>query len=293
VSLLGRPNAGKSTLLNSLVGEKVAIAAPKPQTTRLSLQGIVNRPGAQIVFVDTPGIHTPRNLLNERMMESVRAALRDQDVLVWLADATLPFEQSSEGIALLGAPGEGENAPAPALAVLNKLDRLRDKRALLPLMEAYGRTGRFDTVVPASALTGEGVETLVEEILRRLQDGPQYFPPDQVTNAPDRFLAAEIVREKILHTTEEEVPHSVAVLVEKWEELPRLLRIAATIHVEREGQKKILIGAGGAALKRVGTQARAELESRHGKQVFLELFVKVKPKWRESPAFLNELDWRV
>jgi GTP-binding protein Era len=287
VTVLGQPNAGKSTLVNALAGRKVAIVAAKPQTTRTTLQAIVNRPGAQIIFIDTPGIHAPKTRLHHRMMESVRGAARDQDLLLWLADALAAFETSSEGLDIV------KSQETPALLVLNKIDRLRDKRQLLPLIDRYRQAGEFAGYFPVSAITGEGLADLEKAIVQRMPEGPQYFPPDQITDAPERFMASEIIREKVLHACGHEVPHSTAVLVEAWEDTPRLLRIGAAIHVERAGQKRIVIGSGGSMIKRIGTGARLELEERHGKKVHLQLFVKVKPKWRESEAFLNELDWRV
>jgi GTPase len=287
ISLLGRANAGKSTLLNALAGEKIAIVAEKPQTTRTTLQAVVNRPAVQMVFVDTPGVHEPKDLLQERMMDAARSASRDQDLLVWLADCTRPFAQSSEGLDIV------RRASTPALLVLNKIDRISDKKLLLPLFEQYSRAHTFEEFLPVSALKGEGVAEFEAEIVKRLPEGPQYFPPGQITDAPERFLAAELIREKILNATEQEVPHSAAVVIETWKDTEKLLSIEAAILVERPGQKGILIGASGQTIRRIGSEAREELEASHGKKVFLQLFVKVKPKWRASPSFLNELDWRV
>lgn len=287
VSILGRPNAGKSTLLNALVGAKVAIVADKPQTTRTSLQGVLTLPEAQVIFVDTPGIHKADTPINKRMMEAVRAALDQRDLLVFMADATRPFqEEDSHAVDLV------RKARTPAVLVLNKVDLLKDKAALLPLIEEYRKLFDFAEYVPASARRGDGLDTLREAIIARLPEGPAYFPPDHLTDQPERFLAAELIREKILHETREEVPHSVAVTIDAWEETPRLLRIYATVLVEREGQKAILIGARGARMKRVGTLAREEMEALFGRKIFLDLRVKVQPKWREKPAFLDLLDWR-
>ena len=287
VSLVGRPNTGKSTLLNALVGARLAIVADKPQTTRTSIQGVLTLPGAQIVFLDTPGIHRSKSLLNARMMEAVRAALDGRDLLLLVADSTVaPGEPDRETLELLA------RRRAPVFLVLNKIDRLRDKSALLVSIDRWRTKLEFAECIPISALTGDGIETLKAAILDRLPEGPQYFPSDHITDQPERFLAAEIVREKILRLARQEVPHAVAVLVESWEETPRLVRIHATVYVERDGQKAILIGAKGSMLKRVGTLARAELESLTGRKVFLELFVKVLHGWRENPAFLKEMDWR-
>lgn len=286
VSILGRPSTGKSTLLNALVGTKVAIVSNKPQTTRALIQGAVTLPGAQIVFLDTPGIHKPDSMFNRRMMESVQAALAERDLLLFVADASLPFTEADAAAAGM-LPKEG----APVFLVLNKIDRVRDKALLLPLIERYKAAYDFAEYLPVSALTGQGLDELRSAVIARLPEGPAYFPPDYVTDQPERFLGAEIIREKILQETRDEVPHAVAVLVDNWEEKPKLLRISATVYVEREGQKGIVIGAGGSRLKQIGTAARLEMEALFGRKIFLELFVKVRPRWRESPQFLNELDW--
>jgi GTP-binding protein Era len=286
VSLLGRPSTGKSTLLNSLVGTKLAIVSDKPQTTRALIQGVLTLPAAQIVFLDTPGIHKPDSLFNRRMMESVQSALGERDLLLFLADASQPFTEADEAaIALLPEGG------TPVFLVLNKIDRLRDKGRLLPLIERYKAAYDFAEYLPVSALTGANLDDLRAAIVARLPEGPAYFPPDYITDQPERFLAAELIREKILRETRDEVPHAVAVLVDQWEEKPKLLRISATIYVEREGQKGIVIGSAGSRLKQVGAAARQEMEAFFGRKIFLELFVKVQPRWRESPRFLSELDW--
>jgi GTP-binding protein Era len=286
VAILGRPNAGKSTLLNALLGTKLAIVAPRPQTTRTAIQGVLKLPGAQIVFVDTPGIHESSTLLNKRMMDQVRASA-DADVVVLLVDATGRFHDED-----LGAVDLVKKTGAPAIAVFNKIDKLRDKPKILALIEQYRGLHDFAAYVPISALKGEGVDVLQKEILARLPEGPALYPKDYLTDQPERFLAAEIIREKALHLTHQEVPHAVAVMVEQWEDTPTLLRIAATIYVERPGQKAILIGAGGALLKKIGTLARREIEAQTGKKVFLQTFVKVRPNWRQDPEFLAATDWR-
>jgi GTP-binding protein Era len=287
VSIIGRPNAGKSTLLNRLIGSKVAIVADKPQTTRTSIQGVVTMDGAQVVFVDTPGIHRPDSAFNRRMMDTVRAAVEDRDLLLYLVDASVPFQPAEqEALKLIG------NIKAPVLLLLNKVDALKEKALLLPLIERYRELGNFEEFFPISALRGQGTAELKSAIVARLPEGPRYFPDDYLTDQPERYLAAELIREKILHLTRQEVPHSVAVLIDAFEQTPRITKIAATVYVEREGQKAILIGAKGSMLKRVGTSARLEMESMLGRKIFLELFVKVRPKWRESPEFLNAIDWR-
>ncbi len=287
VSLVGRPNTGKSTMLNALVGTRLAIVSAKPQTTRTSIQGVLTRDDAQIVFLDTPGMHRPRTPLNERMMESVREALAGRDLLVLVADAAAPYrDEDAEAVEMLKTAG------APVLLALNKIDRLRDKSPLLPLIDRYRAMHEFAGCLPVSARTGEGLDGLTAAIVARLPEGPRYFPPDHVTDQPERFLAGEIVREKILAATQQEVPHAVAVIVEKWEESGRLLRISAAIVVEKPGQKAIVIGAKGAVLKHIGIEARRELEALLGRKIHLELFVKVRADWRRSRAFLRELDWK-
>lgn len=287
VSILGRPNAGKSTLLNSLVGAKLAIVADKPQTTRTSIEGVLNQPGAQVIFMDTPGIHKAESLFQKRMMKTVRAALSERDLVLYLVDSSRHFtEEDRHSVDLV------KKTATPVLLVLNKTDLVKDKALLLPLIEQYRAIHDFADYIPISALKEEGLQTLRQAILGRMPEGPAYFPPDHVTNQPERFLAAELIREKILRETRQEVPHSVAVAIDNWEETPRLLRIFATIYVERGGQKAIIIGAQGGSLKRIGTRAREEMERLLGQKIFLDLHVKVEPNWREKPAFLDALDWR-
>ncbi len=287
VSLVGRPNAGKSTLLNRLVGTKVAIVADKPQTTRQAIQGVMNRPGAQVVLMDSPGIHEPRDALNRRMMREVRDALQARDLLVLVVDATAAFGAGDQAaVERLAA------ARTPALLALNKIDRLGRKDALLPLIDRYRALHGFEEYLPVSALTGEGVAELEAAMIARLPEGPEYFPPDHVTDQPMRHLAAELIREKVIELTRQEVPHAAAVAVEQFEEEGRLVRIAATIYVERDGQKGIIIGSGGKRLKEIGTKARQEMEALFGRKLFLELYVKVRADWRDSESFLDRLDWR-
>jgi GTPase len=292
VSIIGRPNAGKSTLLNKLVGEKLAIVTPKPQTTRNRILGIVNvparkgRPAGQIVFIDTPGVHKPASSLNKKMMREVHAALEGRDAILLIVDATEKF-----------GPGDRftldlvKKVGGPVFLLLNKIDRL-EKPRLLPMIAEYSKLHDFGEVIPISALKGDGLELLLDRIMGVLPEGPRSFPKDQITDQPERFLAAEIVREKVLLETAQEVPYASTVLVERWDESPRLTSIAAVIYCEREGQKKIIIGRHGEMLKKIGTTARLEIERLLGTRVFLELFVKVRPGWRESREFVEELDWR-
>lgn len=286
VSIAGRPNAGKSTLLNAMVGEKVAIVARQAQTTRTTIQGVVNVPGAQIVLIDTPGIHKSDTLFNRRMMDTVRGALEEKDLVLFVVDVTKPItEEDEHAVSAL-------HDTARAFLVLNKIDRLEDKRALLPLIDRYRKLRVFFEVLPISAIKGKGVDDLLKAIVPYLPEGESLFPEDHFTDLPKRFLASELIRERVLREAAQEVPHAVAVLIDEWEEKRGLTRIAATIIVERPGQKAILIGARGAMLKRIGTDARLEIEEMLGGKVFLSLFVRVQPKWREDSQFLNTLDWR-
>lgn len=287
VSIIGRPNAGKSTLLNAFVGQKIAIVADKPQTTRTSIQGVATTPDSQIVFLDTPGIHKADSPLNKRLMDAVRAALEERDLLLFVADATREFGEDDKRAVDLA-----RKTSTPVILVLNKVDLLKDKAALLPLIEQYKAVYDFADYMPVSAAKGDGVEELRRAVLERLPEGPAYFPEDYVTDQPERFLAAELVREKVLLNTRHEVPHSVTVAVDRWEETPKITRIYATIRVERDGQKAIVIGAGGSMLKKIGTEARAEMERLFGVKIYLDLHVRVQPGWREQTAFLNTLDWR-
>ncbi len=286
VSIAGRPNAGKSTLLNALVGEKVAIIARQAQTTRTTIQGVVNVPGAQIVLIDTPGIHKSDTLFNRRMMDTVRGALEERDLVLFVADVTKPLTQEDEhAVSAL-------RDTSRSVLVLNKIDRLEDKRLLLPLIEAYMKLRPFEEVLPISAMKGTGVDELLKAVVQYLREGEPLFPEDHFTDLPKRFLASELIRERVLREAAQEVPHAVAVLIDEWEEKRDLTRIAATIIVERPGQKAILIGARGAMLKKIGTDARLEIEQMLGGKVYLSLFVRVQPKWREDSQFLNTLDWR-
>lgn len=287
VSILGRPNAGKSTLLNALLGVKLAIVAAKPQTTRTTIQGVLTLPGAQMAFIDTPGIHRSGNLINRRMMDAVRTAVEDRDLLLFVADAARrPDERDRQAIDVVN------RSEAPVFLVLNKVDRVAEKTALLSRIEEYRAMRDFAEYIPVSALTGDGLDDLKRSIVPRLPESDPLFPPDYITDQPERFLVAELVRERVLGLANQEVPHAVAVIVEKWEETPKLTRILCTVYVERGGQKAIVIGSGGAMLKRIGTEARLEAERLLERKIYLELFVKIRENWREDPRFLNEIDWR-
>lgn len=285
VAVVGRPNAGKSTLVNRLVGEKVAIVTSRPQTTRNRIQGIVNRPNAQVVLVDTPGLHRPDSALGRQMMSEAEAAMDAVDIVALILDAAEDFGPGDRR-----AIERVQRFDGTRFLLLNKIDRV-PKARLLPLIETAAKLGEFNEIIPISALTGEGVDLVLEKIVERLSVGPPHFPVDQYTDQPERFLAGEIVREKAMEATTQEVPHALAVLVDSFEEGEKLIRIRATIYVEREGQKGILIGRGGASLKSIGTAARKELELILDSKIFLELFVKVQHNWRENPQLVRQLDW--
>ena len=285
VAIIGRPNAGKSTLLNRYVGQKVAIVTSKPQTTRNRIQGIVTRPEGQIAFIDTPGLHEAHTVLNRQMMREVAAALEGIDVLLMMVDASATQPHADQLLLDKAKRFEGKG-----ILALNKTDRVA-KPKLLPLLEAFSKAFPFAALVPISALKGNGCEELLAEILKQLPEGVPFFPEDQVTDQPERFLASEIVREKAIQLTYHEVPHALRVMIDKFEETPKILRIEATLNVERDSQKKILIGKKGEMLKKVGTEARKELETLLGTKIYLGLFVKVAPGWRDNPQQVRELDW--
>jgi GTPase len=294
VCILGRPNAGKSTLLNALVGAKLAIISPKPQTTRNRILGIVNLPKskrhdpAQIVLIDTPGVHKPDSNLGRKMMVEVREALEGCEVALLIVDASRRLDERDEfALQML------KSSRAKVLLVLNKIDLLsRNRERLLPLIEEYKKLYPFQDIIPVSALKADGIDILLKQIVEAMPAGPPYFPEDQVTDQPVRFMAAEIIRERVLIETEEEIPYATTVIVDSFEEGSRLTRISATIYCERDGQKAILIGKRGQMLKKIGTSARLQIEKMLGAKVFLELFVKVQANWRQSRTFVEELDWR-
>ena len=285
VAIVGRPNAGKSTLVNTLVGRKVAIVSPRPQTTRNRIQGILNRDDAQIVLIDTPGIHKPDSVLSRQMMDEAEQALEGIDILSLIVDASAEFGAGDRFCLEWVGRFKG-----PVFLLLNKVD-LVSKPSLLPLIDRYRKLFEFAEIFPVSAATGAGCSDLVKGWLARLPEAPPYFPQDQFTDQPERFLVAEIVREKAIQATREEVPHAIAVLIDSFDEGEKLIKIRATIYVERDGQKGILIGKGGETIKKIGTLARKEIETILGVKMFLELFVKVQPNWRRNPALVRQLDW--
>jgi GTPase len=294
VCILGRPNAGKSTLLNALAGQKLAIVSPKPQTTRNRVMGVVNlpkgkgNPGAQIVLIDTPGVHRPDNSLGRKMMAEVREAMDGSDLVLVIVDAARPQDPDADFVLHLVKKSE-----TPALLLLNKIDLLRsEKLKLLPLIERFSKLQLFREIIPISARKRQGLDVLLKTLASSLPAGPHYFTDEQITDQPVRFMAAELIREQVLLQTAEEVPHQTTVVIEQFEEKPKLVRIAAVIYCEREGQKRILIGRQGQMLKQIGTESRLEIERMLGVKVFLELFIKVRANWRESRGFVEELDWR-
>lgn len=280
--------------MNALAGEKLAIVSPKPQTTRNRVLGVLNvppkkgRPGAQVVLIDTPGVHRPDTSLGRKMMAEVREALEGCDLVLAIVDAARKTDPEDKFVFDL-VRGSG----TPAFLLLNKIDLLRgEKLKLLPLIERFSKEHNFREIIPISARRREGLNVLIEKLVDALPQGPRYFPADQITDQPARFMVAELIREQVLLATSEEVPHSVTLMIEQFEEGQRLTRIAAAIVCDREGQKRILIGRGGQMLKKIGTAARQEIERMLGMKVYLELFVKVRPNWRESRSFVEELDWR-
>ena len=282
ISIIGRPNVGKSTLLNCLLEQKIAIISNKPQTTRNRILGIVNRPGSQMVFIDTPGIHKPQHRMNEFMVNTALRTYDEVDLILFLVEATQP-------------PGAGDQfiidtlskVKTPVVLLINKID-LVSKDALLPLIQELSTRYRFAEIVPVSALRGDLGE-LVDISERRMPDGPHYFPDDQITDQPERFIVAELIREKVFMHTKEEIPYSTAVIIEEMKEEPDITRIQAVIYVERDSQKGIVIGKRGEMLKKIGTLARQEAEKLLGTKIFLQLWVKVKKAWREDERMLRNI----
>jgi GTPase len=287
ISIIGRPNVGKSTLLNLLLGEKIAIVSDKPQTTRNRILGIKNHPAGQIIFLDTPGIHRAQSRLNRSMVKVALATYSEVDGVCFMIEADR--SDNDENDFILETLTKVEK---PVFLVINKID-LVPKGDLLPIMERYSRLRSFEQIIPISALLGDGVETFVDELLKILPEGPRLFPEDMITDLPERFLVAELIREKVFQLTQEEIPYATAVVVEDFKEREEknLIVIRATIQVERESQKGILIGKRGRMLKEIGRLAREEIEALLGARVFLELWVKEEKSWREDPQALRRLGY--
>ena len=285
VGLIGRPNAGKSTLLNHLVGEKIAAVSNKPQTTRHKIKGIVTLDSGQIVFIDTPGVHKPGFLLNRRMMSAVHDAILSVDVVILMRDASVSTGNGDRFVLDLIKQSE-----KPAVLVLNKIDKIKDKKELLPLIEYYSKEYNFVEIVPVSALKGEAIDNLLKQITKHLPEAEPIFAEDEMTDQSLRTLVSEMVREKILQTTGDEIPYVTAVVTEKFDESdPERIKIHCAIFVERSSQKGIIIGKGGVKLKTIGTEARYDIEKLLGKRVFLQLFVKVVEDWRNRPQELDDI----
>jgi GTP-binding protein Era len=283
VAVVGRPNVGKSTLVNQIVGQKIAIVSDKPQTTRNRILAVVNRPGGQIVLFDTPGIHKPQHRMNEQMVETAKRSLAQVEVVLWMVDVT-------------EKPGPGERvvrdlvkkSGKPVVLGLNKIDRI-PKPQILPAIDVYRHLLDFAAIVPVSALKGENVDAVTQQLLDLLPESDPLYPEDYLTDQPERFFVAEMIREKILHHTREEIPYSTGVVIDSFKEESALVRIEATVLVERQTQKGILIGRGGQMLKAVGTEARRDIEEFLSTKIFLGLFVKVRENWREDPKILDEM----
>lgn len=293
VTLIGRPNVGKSTLLNRMLGEKIAITSPRPQTTRNRIPGVLTRPDAQIVFIDTPGLHRADRALNQYMLDIARGAISDSDVLALIIEAGVgPDNQVEVGQATRALLDELKAFGKPVYLVINKIDQL-DKRLALPVIDAYRQVYDFAEIVPISALQGLGVPELVDLFARALPEGPNLYPEDALTDLPERFIVAEIVREKAFRLLEKEVPYATAVTIERWRDRTDrgLVEIDAIIHVERDSQKGIVIGKGGAMIKQIGTRAREDIERLLGTQVNLKLFVRVEKGWTRSDHGLRKLGY--
>ncbi len=287
VSIVGRPNVGKSTLLNRMVGAKVAIVSDKPQTTRNRIQAVLTRPEAQIIFLDTPGIHKPKHRLGQFMVRAALQTLKEVDLVLFLIEAQSPFGPGDKFVL-----GRLKDAGTPVILCVNKID-LVPKESLLPLISALQQKHEFTAIVPVSAAKGDNVDRLVGEIMHHLPPGPRYYPAEAVTDQPEQFVIAELIREKVLQLTREEVPHGVTVAVEEVTPRPgKVLFIRAVVYTEKDSHKGILLGGGGQMVKKVGQMARAEIEALFGTRVYLDLWVKVKQNWRRNDAFLGQFGYR-
>ncbi len=287
ISILGRPNVGKSTLFNRILGEKIAIVTEKPQTTRNRILGIKHVEGGQMIFLDTPGLHQGRSALNQRMVQTAIASGQEADALLFVIEATSPLIKEDRQMleSLKGSQGV-------RFLIINKIDLVRKER-LLPIIDQYQKLHPFQAILPISAMTGEGIEILLEEIMEVLPESPPYYPEDMITDQTERFLVSEVIREKVIEQTFQEIPYSTAVTIESFKEHPEknLVVIKATIHVERISQKKILIGKGGQKLKQIGEMARKAMEAFLEKKIFLELWVTVEKNWTQDPPALNRLGY--
>lgn len=290
VALIGRPNVGKSTLLNHLIGQKIAIMSDKPQTTRNRIQGVYTTKNEQIVFIDTPGIHKPKHKLGEYMTKTAQQTLNEVDLVLFLVDASEGYGKGDQYII-----DRLEEVKTPVFLVLNKIDLVHPDE-LLPLIELYREKSDFQEIIPISARNGNNMNTLTNEIVHVLEEGPQYYPDDQVTDHPERFIAAEMIREKVLHLTREEVPHSIAVVIEQIKRKRKngneVVVINAAIMVERTSQKGIIIGKQGKMLKEIGKRARTDIETLFGSKVYLELWVKVQKDWRNKDFLIEDFGYR-
>ncbi|GGG13723.1 GTPase Era [Lysinibacillus alkalisoli] len=289
ISIIGRPNVGKSTFLNRVVGQKIAIMSDKPQTTRNKVQGVLTTENSQFIFIDTPGIHKPKHKLGDFMLKVSKNTLREVDIIMFMVNAEQKLGPGDEFIMNLL-----EGNQTPVFLIVNKIDRVHPDK-LATIIEGYKERYDFAEIVPISALEGHNVDHLLETVERYMPEGPQYYPADQVTDHPERFIISELIREKVLHLTREEIPHSVAVVIDKIrrdEEFENKIRVSATIMVERDSQKGIVIGKNGAMLKEVGTRARKDIEMLLGSKVYLELWVKVQKDWRNKSVHLRDFGFR-
>jgi len=288
ITIIGRPNAGKSTFINQVLKQKVVIVSDKPQTTRNQIQAIYNADDCQMIFIDTPGIHKPKHELGKVLNKTAFNAIKEVDCILFMADASEEFSTGNRYILV-----QLKGIKTPVILVLNKIDLLK-KHQIIEQIETFTKEFPFEEVVPISALTGENVDKLLEVIKNKLPEGPRYYPLDMVTDHPERFIIAELIREKVLHKTREEVPHSVAVIIDQYKkrENSDIIDVYATIVVERPSQKAILIGKGGQMLKEIGTLARLDIENLLGSRIYLELWVKVMENWRNRINVLNQLGYR-
>lgn len=288
ISIIGRPNVGKSTFLNRVIGQKIAIMSDKPQTTRNKVQGVLTTNESQMIFIDTPGIHKPKHKLGDFMMKIAINTLKEVDLVLFMINATEGFGRGDEFII-----EKLQGLQTPVFLVINKIDQIQPDE-LFPLIEQYKEKYNFAEIIPISALEGNNVERLLDQILLQLPDGPQYYPADQITDHPERFIVSELIREKALHLTREEVPHSLAVLIDKMEQKANqdIIHVMATIIVERDSQKGIVIGKQGKMLKEIGQRARLDIENLLGSKVFLELWVKVQKDWRNKAFHLRDYGFK-